>query len=36
MSGEPNGPARPRVLIVDDCETSLMFGELALGRASKY
>ncbi len=31
MSAEPNRPARPRVLIVDDCETSLMFEELALG-----
>jgi DNA-binding response OmpR family regulator len=30
MSHEP-APARPRVLIVDDCETSLMFEELALG-----
>jgi putative two-component system response regulator len=30
MSRDAVTPARPRVLIVDDCETSLMFEELAL------
>lgn len=31
MPSEAVAAARPRVLIVDDCETSLMFEELALG-----
>lgn len=31
MPCEPVAAAKPRVLIVDDCETSLMFEELALG-----